>query len=944
MAPVDNEAASPPDAVAGATRAQQLLLLVRDLSAELHPGDTARLTLDSHLERDAGIDSLARIELLARIEHDMQQHVAERDVLSAASPRELLAAMGISAPLSLTPLPQTDTTGYRGVPTDADTLVEMFAWHVEQHADRVHLQLYESDDRLIALTYRDMWEAALSVAGGLRDRGVAPHEAVALMLPTGREFFAAFYGCLLAGAVPTPLYPPYRLSQLEDHLHRQVGILANAEARLLITDEAALPMGPLLKGRLPDLLEIVTPATLASRGRDTAVVHPAADDPGLLQYTSGSTAQPKGVTLSHANLLANIRCMGRAAQANSDDVFVSWLPLYHDMGLIGACLGTLYHAIPLVLMSPLAFIARPQRWFAAITRHRGTLSAAPNFAYDICLNKLDDAALAGIDLGSWRMAFNGAEPVNPATVEAFCARFAAQGFRRGSMAPVYGLAECCVGLAFPPLDRGPRIDTIDRQRLARTGRAEPVARDAADAMAVVGCGMPLPGHEIRIVDSGGIELGEREVGHIQFRGPSTTRGYYRNPEASAALFDGAWLNAGDKGYIANGEIHITGRVKDLIIRAGRNLFPYELEQAVGKLPGILPGNVAVFASPDPVSHGDRLVVLAETRVTDATRRDRLRAHIEQLGMDLLQTPPDDIVLAPPRTILKTSSGKIRRGDCREQYQRGMMTSRHAVWRQVAGLAIAGLPALIRRAGRRINDRAYGVWCRSILTLTALPTWLILVLLPKRTWRRGLARGYVHTLLKLCGIDLTVYGSLPDNMPACVLAANHISYLDGFIIFAALKCDFDFVAKRELTGIFFARKLLDAIGAAYVERHITEHKLRDVNALAGSLRAGRSLMFFPEGTFTRAPGLLPFNLGAFRIAAEHGVPIVPVIITGTRSILRGDDYWPRRGSASVTIAAPILPEGNDWRVAVSLRARTREVILANCGEPDLGHQITPPPEA
>ena len=277
--------------------------------------------------------------------------------------------------------------------------------------------------------------------------------------------------------------------------------------------------------------------------------------------------------------------MGKAVQVTSTDVFVSWLPLYHDMGLIGAWLGSLYHAFPLVVMSPLTFLARPERWLWAIHKHRGTLSASPNFGYELCLRKIPDTALAGLDLSSWRMAFNGAEPVSPETIARFAQRFGQYGLRPQAMAPVYGLAECSVGLAFPPPGRGPLIDCIRRDSFMRTGHAEPAGSDEADVLRVTRMRAGrFSGHEIRIVDATGRELGERVEGHLEFKGPSATSGYFRNPEQTRLLFHGEWLDSGDFAYMAEGDVYLTGRSKDIIIRAGRNIYPYELEECRGRHP------------------------------------------------------------------------------------------------------------------------------------------------------------------------------------------------------------------------------------------------------------------------------------------------------------------------------------------------------------------------
>jgi acyl-CoA synthetase (AMP-forming)/AMP-acid ligase II len=288
--------------------------------------------------------------------------------------------------------------------------------------------------------------------------------------------------------------------------------------------------------------------------------------------------------LSHANLLANIRAMGAAMGASAFDVFVSWLPLYHDMGLIGAWLGSLYYPAPLVVMPPQSFLLRPERWLWAIHRHRGTLSAAPNFAFELCVRNIDDAAIEGLDLSSLRLVANGSEPVSAATLRRFLDRFGPFGFRAEVMAPAYGLAENAVGLTLPPRGQPPVIECISRHALSEKGTAEPASEEAG-AVEAVSCGQPLPGHEMRVVDDIGRELGERHEGRLQFRGPSATSGYFRDAAKTRELFSGDWLESGDLCYIAGGNLFVTGCTKDIIIRGGRHIHPSEIEEAVGELPG-----------------------------------------------------------------------------------------------------------------------------------------------------------------------------------------------------------------------------------------------------------------------------------------------------------------------------------------------------------------------
>ncbi len=941
--PMQEQAPPPAEATAAA-----LLETIRHLLLEMRPQSARDLavTLDSSLDRDLGFDSLGRVELLERVERAFDARLPEALLLSAETPRDLLRAIlradasgkdgtvrtGIAPVLDTTPAPRDVNL----VPIEARTLTEVLEWHVQTHPQRRHITLYGEADTVEEITYAALYEGAMAVAAGLRQRGLQPGQTVALMLPTGRTFFESFCGILLAGGIPVPIYPPARPSQIEDHMRRQVGILANAQAAMLITVPEAQALARLLRSQVETMRHVVTASELAITPPDDARPVLSEHDIAFLQYTSGSTGTPKGVILTHANLLANIRAMMQAAAVTPEDVFVSWLPLYHDMGLIGAWLGSLYQAFHLVLMSPLTFLARPERWISAIHTHRGTISGGPNFAYELCVRRITDPDLAGVDLSSWRIAFNGAEPVSAATMQRFIERFAPYSFRAEAMAPVYGLAEGSLGLAFPPFGRGPRIDRVQREAFTRTGRALPANDEHAEALTFVACGHPLPGHQIRIVDATGYEVPERQEGRLEFCGPSATSGYYRNPDETRQLFHGTWIDSGDLGYMAEGEVFITGRAKDLIIRAGRNIYPHELEEAVGNLPGIRKGCVAAFGSTEPAIGTERLVVLAETRETDAAALAQLRAQVDRLVVDVLGAPPDDVVLAPPQTVLKTSSGKIRRAASRERYERGEIGIRsRAVWRQVVRLAVAGMWPQLRRNWRAVQELAYGAYAWVVFGVFAVAVWLPVAVLPQPHWCRRIVQAGMRLALRLGNLPVHVQGleNLPQHQ-AYVLVSNHASYLDAITLIAALPTNHSYVAKRELADFFLIRVLLQHLGTEFVERYDTQHGLDDTARVLDAVKRGQAVVFFPEGTCGREPGLRPFRMGAFIVAAQTGVPVVPLALRGTRSILRTGQWLLRRGAIHVTIGTPLSPQSTDWTAAIALRDAARATILRHCGEPAL----------
>jgi len=933
---------------------EALLATVREFVYELHPRlrEHDRISLDSSLERDLGLDSLARMELASRIERELEVSVPEQVIVAAETPRDLLRSMTASERQESVSRP-AETFEHEGLaeeqaPERARTLVEVLDWHVRAHPERVHVHLIEDDERTTPLTYQGLRRGAERIAAGLAAAGFEPGQAAALMLPTSSEYLESFFGVLLAGGIPVPIYPPTRIAQVEDHIRRHARILDNAGATTLITFAEAKAVARLLGAQVPGLARVVTAAELAAGGAAPPAVQVRPDDIAFIQYTSGSTGQPKGVVLTHANILANIRAMAKAFRTTSHDVFVSWLPLYHDMGLIGAWMGSLYVGFTLVLMSPLSFLARPARWLRAVHAHGATLSGGPNFAYELCLKRLTDEELEGLDLRAWRIAFNGAEPVSAQTLRRFVERFSAYGFDAGAVTAVYGLAEATLGVTFPPLGRGLLVDRIRRTSLAREGRAEPANEDETDVVEVVACGQPLPGYHVRVVDEAGRELPERRQGRLEFKGPSTTSGYYRNPEATRALFHDDWLDSGDLAYIAGGDLYVTGRAKDLIIRAGRNIHPVELEEAIGSLEGIRAGCVAAFGSSDPSAQTERLVVVAETRERDEGVRRDLRDRIAALAVELCGTPPDDVALAPPRTVLKTSSGKIRRSATRELYERGALDKgQQGLWLQLGRLALVGAATQAKRTLRLTGDTLYAAHAWAVTTVIGLAAWAGVVVAPSSDWRWAIMRAAGRLVLKLTGTRVTVAGL--EHLPregACVVVSNHQSYLDGPVLVATLPRAMGYVVKGELARSAFFRPFLTRISVQFVERFDRSRSVEDYHRIARVLHDGMPLGYFPEGTLKRMPGLLPFHLGAFLAAAEAGVPVVPVTLRGTRQILRDGSWFPRRGAIRVTVSPPIASaprEGEStWDVAVRLRDEARARILRHCGEPDLAdrYDISP----
>lgn len=912
-----------------------LLKIIQEFLAESGREHIVRhLSLKSDLTQDLGIDSLGRIELFLRVEKTLGVRLSDSLMTEAKTIQDVLAEIERAKPGLARQNHLEREAALEPIHLDlatSKTLGEVLFRYAQQTPNRPHIYLQE-DERETIIRYGQLFDAAVKVAKGLHERGLKAGETVAIMLPTSSDFFYSFFGILLAGGIPVPIYPPFRPDQIEEYIKREAKILRNAEVRILITFDKAKLVSGILKAFIASLISIDTVQDLMSSNGSLPSVHIEATDPGLIQYTSGSTNVPKGVLLTHQNLLANIRAIGQGIEVKPTDMAVSWLPLYHDMGLIGSWLFSLYQGIPIAIMSPLSFLSRPERWLWAIHTHRATLSAAPNFAYELCVRKIDEEALEGLDLSSWRLAFNGAEAVSPKTLRNFIKKFSKYGFSEKTFFPVYGLAESTVGLTLPPLNRAPVIDKIARKPF-ELKRAEPLTNEEEGGLEFVACGSPIPDHEIRIVDENGQLLGERQVGLLQFRGPSSMQGYYRNPEATSAVYQNGWWNSGDLAYIANGEVFITGRKKDVIIKAGRNIYPEELEDITGQVKGIRKGCVVAFGATDPVLATEKVVIVAETAESNRAVRDRMIAEVIHKVVEITEIPPDHVVLVPPRIIPKTSSGKLRRSSCRDMYLKGELNKPQ--WS--AGLQFVRLfgdwsttrGAQLLKDATRILYTGY-VW---FLLALVIPITCLVISFTAPINGRRFCRVAAKGLFWLAGCPVIVKGRqhlfYQNNM---VFVSNHASYTDVIALLTVLPLDTVFVAKKEVFQIPIIRSCLKKLGVLPVDRMDFAKSLHDAGEIENVVRSGMSALIFPEGTFTYATGLRPFKFGAFKIAADTKRPLCPIALKGTRSILRSGSSLLRPGMVYITVAEPIVPTGQDWHEVTRLHTYARTEIAEHCGEP------------
>ncbi len=584
---------------------------------------------------------------------------------------------------------------------DRSTLSSTLLWAARQ--GKGGLRFLDRQERPEYLSWNQLAERALATAARLETLGIEPGQRVALVFPTGPEFFDAFFGTVLAGGVPVPLYPPVRLGRLGEYHRQTAAMITAAGARLVLA-------AAMIKRLLGETMALARPALgcrtldeLGSGGDHHAGFCPAAvgpEDLAMVQFSSGTTVDPKPVALSHRAVMAQATILNSfwPDEAGGEPVSgVSWLPLYHDMGLIGCVFPALERPADLTLIGPEAFVTRPALWLRAISRYRARVSPAPNFAYGLCLSKVRDEELEGVDLSCWRVALNGAEAVAPAVLRGFAERFARWGFRPEALTPVYGLSEASLAVTFSALDRPFTARRFDRDALAR-GR---IARAAADGQEIASVGRPLPGFALKVLGPGGDEVATGEVGRIWVSGPSLMSGYLGRPEATAAALRDGWLDTGDLGFLWEGELFLVGRAKDVLILRGRNFAPEAVERAVDAVAGARIGCTVAVSRVAEGAATERLLVFVEAS-REASREElaELAAEAQRAILAATGLTTDEVVVVEAGTLPRTSSGKLRRQEALRRHLAGELAAPAPVnaLRMAGALARSGLAYARLRLG------------------------------------------------------------------------------------------------------------------------------------------------------------------------------------------------------------------------------------------------------
>ncbi len=547
--------------------------------------------------------------------------------------------------------------------------------------------------------------ASARFGGALQSMGLRKGDRVALILPDNADFVFAFLGAVRAGVVPVPIYPPVGLGKLTGYLDNTMHIVARSGARVLVTNSEIRRLLGAVHTSAPELAKIVDIDEVRSQRDELKPVSIAPDDVCFLQFTSGSTSRPKGVTLTHANLAANVRAiMEQGLGIRREDSGLSWLPLYHDMGLIGFVIAPLYHVNTITFLPPLLFLKRPAKWLEQMSQKKATISFGPNFAYALCVKRVRDAEIAGLDLSSWRVAGCGAEPIRAENLHAFAERFASIGFSPKAFVGCYGMAESTLAVSFSRLGDGVAVDHVDGDGLWAERKARPAepilsnsdasstsrAFEESVVASIVQCGSAFPEHDIAVFapddESSAHPLPERTVGELRLRGPSIMTGYWGDAELTRQAFPGGWLRTGDLGYLADGKVHVCGRSKEVVIVNGRNYYPQDLEWEASRVDGVRKGNVIAFGTMKPTMDRERVVLVFETS-TVGPQRDALKGEVRRTVQQGVGLTVDDVVAVDTGALPKTSSGKLQRAKTRELYENGELGARTNV-RELDRLEVA----------------------------------------------------------------------------------------------------------------------------------------------------------------------------------------------------------------------------------------------------------------
>jgi fatty-acyl-CoA synthase len=924
---------------------EDLLAITRQFLHEMGY-ENREVDLDTLWRDHLGLTSLARIELIRCIESQIKIKLDNQVIAGIDSLRQLMDAIIKLNLIQKNFIQREHKAEQPDINlSEANTLIEILLLYGQLNPERQHALFPDEQGKESIVTYGRLLENSLKIAQSLTDRGLVAGDIVGIMLPTHPIFLYTFFGVLVAKGIPMPIYPLLWPSMYESYAKYEAKILQNTNIRFLLTLQASPPLTRLLRQTVSGLKQVVTANELLANKKMAPISRIRKENIALIAHTSGSTGSPKGVVLTHQNILTNIQGFGEAIGVTKNDTVVSWLPLYQDMGLIGMLLNSFYHGIPITLLPPSAFLNRPERWLWAIHYHNATISGSPNFAYELCAQKIKPEYIEGLNLSTWRLAINGADKIHPMTIENFSKKFGHYGFKRQSFLPVYELAESSFCLAVASPKKELRVDKIERSLFENQGLAiETHTHSEQASLQFVSCGKALAHHKVRVVDDKGNVLPDRRVGNLQFKGLSSMQGYYGDWEETRLIYQKGWWHTGDLAYLAEEEVFVTGRKKDMIIKSGRKVAPEEIEILVSQVSAIRHEGVIAFSV--DYAGGEKLIIIAETSEINKSKRKKIIEEVKDKIRLILNIIPDQVILLPPNRIPKTYNSKLRRSVCKIFFLEGKFTKDVSILRrQLTKFKSQVILKTITYYLGKFGKVIYSIYVLPIFILTFLPIYLLIRIFP-----RFISATLCHYWAKIffplifCPIKIVNKHNLYRDKNV-IFVANHSSYLDAFLCFAVLPPKTRFVGKQELANAPIIRDVVRKLDHIMIDRgHFPEGILKAEQKIKQIVSDKNTILIFPEGTFSYPEGLRPFKLGAFRVSVETNTALLPIAIHGTRQILREGEYLLKPRLITVTVGELILPQNEDWQEIIRLRREAYEQIARNCGEPSLDFILAGKPTA
>ncbi len=779
------------------------------------------LSMDDKFEADLGLGSLERLELFSQIETTLGVKLSPSEISTIQTLRDIVTILARSHGSQSLVVNQCDKATVQAVtidPSKVTNLRDLLIMYTQRYPNRRHVVLLSGDGSEKEITYAMLYKQAGKISNALTTRGIQTGDHVALLLPSGEDFLYSFLGVIFSGAIPIPICPPESANQVGEYISQAVSILKKSDVRLLVTFGKFQKLAKFFRGFLPHLLGVTTTNDLLKSEFYLPKLKISSSQAAFVQYTYGSAGNFKKIVLTHKNILENIRSILKLFEVTTSDITVSWLPLHHDTDLIVMWLANLYFGSTLVLYSSKNFLSRPESWLWTIHKYRATISAGPNFAYEICINKINDNTLLGLDLSSWRIAGNISEMVCAQTLKRFSEKFSQYGFKSKALTNVYVLSEGAILMCAGSILEDQKIDRIASHEFHQKNIAKPIFEREKKYYEFVSCGSPIDNYQIRIVDEENTCLPERNIGMVHCKVRSMMCEYYRDQAVSEKVFHGGWIDTGDLGYLAEGELYITGRRKDIITKEGKNYYPTEIEDIITMYSDLNFGQVVVFSSVENLSGIKKILAIVESKNNDKNSHKILKKQICQIVVKCLGFSLDDILIVTENVLPKTTNGKLRRYVCGEIYsQKNIRKIKNNIIIKLFNIYVRCFIAKTKKILTLCLRFFYTIYLFLVLISMASLTYIAI-----RFFNRDNGEKIIKTASKItlrasfCSIEIDGINHIKSKKNM-IFVSNHASYIDVLVLVAFLPGHFCYVAKSELKKSYFLRKILKTLEIVYVDR-------------------------------------------------------------------------------------------------------------------------------